>query len=102
MHRKWQPTETVEYVLTLVSQSPWAYETINRWNPESIDPNRSFVVPNSPETNKNYIEETALVMSFITAQMDSADQVVDFVMHIDLHETTDTDVTTFGCVDVTM
>ena len=22
--------------------SPWAYETINRWNPAAIDPNRSF------------------------------------------------------------
>ena len=22
--------------------SPWGYETINRWNPGAIDPNRSF------------------------------------------------------------
>ncbi|MEL7046732.1 MAG: M14 family zinc carboxypeptidase, partial [Pseudomonadota bacterium] len=25
--------------------SPWGYETINRWNPEATDPNRSFSEP---------------------------------------------------------
>ena len=23
--------------------SPWGYETINRWNPDAVDPNRSFI-----------------------------------------------------------
>ena len=27
--------------------SPWGYETINRWNPKAVDPNRSFK-PESP------------------------------------------------------
>lgn len=62
--------------------SPWAYETINRWNPEAVDPNRSFY-PESPS------EECRL---FLRAMQDN--QVRPFV-HFDLHETTDTDNTVF-------
>ncbi len=62
--------------------SPWAYETINRWNPEAIDPNRSFR-ENSPA------EECRL---FLKAMEEYG--VKPFV-HIDLHETTDTDNTVF-------
>ncbi len=62
--------------------SPWGYETINRWNPKTIDPNRSFYV-DSPA------EESAALMQYF-------DQVnIDVFAHIDLHETTDTDNTTF-------
>jgi len=62
--------------------SPWGYETINRWNNEAIDPNRSFY-PDSPA------QESAALMSFIT-ELD-----VEIAMHIDLHETTDTDNSEF-------
>jgi len=62
--------------------SPWGYETINRWNPAAIDPNRSFYV-DSPS------EEAAALMHCIRSQS------VDFAMHIDLHETTETDNTEF-------
>lgn len=62
--------------------SPWAYETINRWNPLAIDPNRSFI-KDSPS------EECRL---FLNA-MDTYN-VKPFV-HFDLHETTDTDNTIF-------
>jgi hypothetical protein len=62
--------------------SPWGYETINRWNPDAIDPNRSFV-QNSPAG------EVSSVMSYLAA-LD-----VDFAAHFDLHETTDTDNTEF-------
>ncbi|PRP92340.1 Zinc carboxypeptidase [Enhygromyxa salina] len=58
--------------------SPWGYEVINRWNPQAIDPNRSFV-PNSPA------EESAALMRHV-AQLG-----VSFLVHIDLHETTDSD-----------
>ena len=58
--------------------SPWGYETINRWNPQAIDPNRSFY-PDSPA------EESAMLM----AMMDALDTPI--LVHIDLHETTDTD-----------
>lgn len=63
--------------------SPWSYEVINRWNPEAKDPNRSF----SPE---NAISET----SFFMRLLQSLDK--EFIMHIDLHETTDTDETEFS------
>lgn len=62
--------------------SPWGYETINRWNPLAIDPNRSFVAA-SPA------EESAALMQCV-AQLDAA-----LTVHIDLHETTDTDNTEF-------
>jgi len=60
--------------------SPWGYETINRWNPEAIDPNRSFV-PNS------LAEESAAVFELINGR--------NLDVHIDLHETTDTDNSEF-------
>ncbi|MEF2524501.1 M14 family metallocarboxypeptidase [Vibrio mimicus] len=61
--------------------SPWGYETINRWNPNAIDPNRSFV-KNSPA------EEAALLMAMVA-------QHEPILLHIDLHETTDTDESEF-------
>ncbi|NNE33591.1 MAG: peptidase, partial [Rhodothermales bacterium] len=62
--------------------SPWGYETINRWNPGAIDPNRSF-------RNDGLCEEAAALMAFVRAQS------VEFLAHIDLHETTDTDNSEF-------
>ncbi len=62
--------------------SPWGYEVINRWNPNAIDPNRSFY-DNSPS------EEADGVMQLV------AEAGVDFLMHMDLHETTDTDESEF-------
>lgn len=61
--------------------SPWAYERINRWNYDAIDPNRNFR-SEGPREATALIE---LVRSF-------AD---DFLVHIDLHETTDSDETEF-------
>ncbi len=58
--------------------SPWGYEVINRWNPQAIDPNRSFM-PGSP------CEESQALMSFVQ------ELGVEFSMHVDLHETTDSD-----------
>ncbi|MCK5942914.1 MAG: M14 family metallocarboxypeptidase, partial [Planctomycetes bacterium] len=62
--------------------SPWAYEVIHRWNCKAIDPNRSFV-PDSP------CAESAALMQMVRGKG------VSFVMHMDLHETTDTDETEF-------
>jgi hypothetical protein len=62
--------------------SPWGYETINRWNAKAIDPNRSFYA-NSPA------EESAALMRYFDQHN------VEIFAHIDLHETTDTDNTTF-------
>lgn len=62
--------------------SPWAYETINRWNPAAIDPNRSFY-PDSP------CEESAALMNFLHSRG------AKLTAHFDLHETTETDNTEF-------
>lgn len=62
--------------------SPWAYEVIDRWNPKAIDPNRSFI-ENSPS------EEAAALMAFVDGLG------VDLLIHMDLHETTDSDETQF-------
>jgi len=62
--------------------SPWGYETINRWNPNTLDPNRSFVENSSSE-------EAAQLMAAVAALS------TDILVHFDLHETTDTDNTVF-------
>jgi len=62
--------------------SPWAYERIHRWNADAIDPNRSFRA-NSPA------QEAAALMRLLAPLRER------FVLHIDLHETTDTDESEF-------
>ena len=62
--------------------SPWAYETINRWNMYAVDPNRSF-------REESLAEESAALMRVVAPVRDR------MVMHIDLHETTDTDESEF-------
>ncbi len=69
-------------ILVAPCVSPWGYETINRWNPKAIDPNRSFYA-DSP------CEEAAALMQLFSQQG------VTFLAHLDLHETTDTDNTEF-------
>ena len=68
--------------------SPWGYETINRWNPYTIDPNRSFY-ENSPS------EEAKFVLEAITNLTNGVNEAVDLNAHFDLHETTDTDNSIF-------
>ena len=58
--------------------SPWAYERIQRWNHDALDPNRNFRA-NSPA------QESAALMRLIEPLRGQ------FAAHIDLHETTDTD-----------
>ncbi|MBC7690967.1 MAG: succinylglutamate desuccinylase/aspartoacylase family protein [Methylotenera sp.] len=62
--------------------SPWAYETINRWNANAIDPNRSFVVDSPAEECREFLNAMKALKLEIHA-------------HFDLHETTDTDNTVF-------
>ncbi|GAB3004525.1 peptidase [Arenimonas maotaiensis] len=62
--------------------SPWAYEHIQRWNADAIDPNRSFVA-NSPA------QESAALMRLVAPLQGRV------LLHIDLHETTDSDETEF-------
>jgi hypothetical protein len=62
--------------------SPWGYETINRWNPAAIDPNRSFSLGSRAEESLSLMRH-----------LDSIENKID--VHIDLHETTDTDNSEF-------
>ncbi|MES2859332.1 MAG: M14 family metallocarboxypeptidase [Pseudomonadota bacterium] len=62
--------------------SPWAYERINRWNAHAIDPNRAFR-PQSPAG------ESAALMELVAELREPV------LVHIDLHETTDSDETEF-------
>ena len=62
--------------------SPWGYETINRWNPNCVDPNRSFQ-SDSPS------EEAAALLTLLDGTG------LEFLVHLDLHETTDTDESEF-------
>ena len=62
--------------------SPWAYERIHRWNPFAIDPNRNFR-PGSPAG------ECAALMALLAPLRDRV------LVHIDLHETTNSDETEF-------
>ena len=62
--------------------SPWAYERIHRWNADAIDPNRSFRA-DSPA------EESAALMRLVAPLLDR------IVVHVDLHETTDSDESEF-------
>ena len=66
--------------------SPWGYETINRWNWEAIDPNRSF-------RGEGLCQESKHLISFVSSFEKRDD--VNIIAHIDLHETTNTDETIF-------
>ncbi len=61
--------------------SPWGYETNNRWNPYTVDPNRSF--------SNDEAEESVLLKQFVSTIAGK------IAVHIDLHETTDRDKTVF-------
>ena len=85
---QWIATEFARHaeavnLLVLPCLSPWGYETINRWNPDALDPNRQFR-PDSPAA------ESALAMACVATQCTNVD------LHVDLHETTDTDNSEFG------
>lgn len=69
-------------ILVAPCVSPWAYERIHRWNPNAIDPNRSF-------RDDSPAEESASLLRLVAPVRDCV------LMHIDLHETTDTDETEF-------
>ncbi len=69
-------------LLVVPCVSPWAYERIQRWNFDAVDPNRSFRRTSS-------VKESAALMNLIEPIRGQ------FAMHIDLHETTDTDESEF-------
>jgi hypothetical protein len=62
--------------------SPWAYETIQRWDPHAVDPNRAF-------RDGGTAQEAQALMAFLAPWRDR------IAVHVDLHETTDSDETEF-------
>ncbi|MEG3190862.1 M14 family metallopeptidase [Lysobacter sp. D1-1-M9] len=62
--------------------SPWAFERIHRWNMQAVDPNRSFRA-DSPAA------ESAALMALVAPFRDRV------LVHVDLHETTDSDESEF-------
>jgi hypothetical protein len=80
-------TEAARYMgranlLVVPCVSPWGYERIHRWNADAVDPNRSF------REDSAAAEATALIR-LVEPLKDS------FLLHIDLHETTDSDESEF-------
>lgn len=69
-------------LLVVPCVSPWAYERINRWNPKALDPNRNFVA-HSP------CAESAALWGLLQPLQGRV------LVHIDLHETTDSDESEF-------
>ena len=69
-------------LLVVPCVSPWAYERIHRWNPDAIDPNRNFR-DGSPS------KEAAALVNLLAPLHGRV------LMHIDLHETTDSDESEF-------
>jgi hypothetical protein len=69
-------------LLVLPCISPWAYERIHRWNAHAVDPNRSF-------RDGGLAGEAAAVLRLIAPLRGR------FLVHVDLHETTDSDESEF-------
>jgi hypothetical protein len=70
-------------LLAVPCVSPWGYERIHRWNANAIDPNRSF------KEGSPAMESAALLK--LVAPLKSR-----FLVHVDLHETTDSDESEFS------
>ena len=68
-------------LLVVPCVSPWAYERVHRWNMHAVDPNRSFRA-DSPA------QESAALMQLVAP-------LRDVLVHVDLHETTDSDESEF-------
>lgn len=69
-------------LLVVPCVSPWAYERVQRWNHDALDPNRNFA-DGSP------VGESAALVALLAPLRGRVR------MHIDLHETTDSDEAEF-------
>jgi hypothetical protein len=69
-------------LLAVPCVSPWAYERIHRWNANASDPNRSF-------REGGTTAESAALLKLVAPLRGR------FLLHVDLHETTDSDESEF-------
>ncbi|CAE7858650.1 unnamed protein product, partial [Symbiodinium microadriaticum] len=72
-------------LLLLPCVAPWGLEMCERWTPMAVDPNRAF----KPDGQS---EEATLAMKCIAEHRGRSKFLL---LHVDLHETTDTDNTEF-------
>jgi len=75
--------------------SPWGYETIQRWTIDAVDPNRSFApdgphVEGRPFNPEAATDESSALISYLKGL-----GVPQWLMHLDCHETTDSDAVEF-------
>jgi len=80
-------TQAIKYsehfnILVCPCVSPWGYECIQRWDKRALDPNRKFYADSG-------CEESEAVLKYIQSFG------LEWMMHTDLHETTDSDATEF-------
>jgi hypothetical protein len=69
-------------LLAVPCVSPWAYERIQRWNANAVDPNRSFKEGSAAAESAGLLRLVAPLRG-------------RFLLHVDLHETTDSDESEF-------
>jgi Succinylglutamate desuccinylase / Aspartoacylase family len=70
-------------LLAVPCVSPWAYERIHRWNANAVDPNRSFKEGSAAAESAALLRLVAPLRGRI-------------LLHVDLHETTDSDESEFS------
>ncbi len=70
-------------LLVVPCVSPWAYERVARWNYNAVAPDRQFFAQGSAEESTSLMQ----LVSGIKGR---------FLIHVDLHETTDTDESEFS------
>lgn len=75
--------------------SPWGYETIQRWNCQAVDPNRSFNPNGEVVEGRSFNPEAATEESSAVIAHLKHLGITNWACHLDLHETTDTDDTEF-------
>ena len=73
-------------LLAVPCVSPWAYERVQRWNADAVDPNRSFRESGTAPESAALMALVAPLREWFAAPSSA---------HIDLHETTDTDASEF-------
>mmetsp|Transcript_2905 Transcript_2905/g.4370 ORF Transcript_2905/g.4370 Transcript_2905/m.4370 type:complete len:364 (-) Transcript_2905:52-1143(-) len=66
-------------ILVAPCVNPWGYETMERWNAQAMDPNRSF--------GREVTNESKALMQYLQHYLTCA----KWLCHLDLHETTDFD-----------
>lgn len=82
-------------MIVLPCVSPWGYETIQRWNCQAVDPNRSFNPSGERVAGRSFNPEAATEESTAVIKYLNEIGIANWSCHLDLHETTDTDDTEF-------